>query len=199
MALLAGGWQAGLATQTRRTVTVLASTRPARRRTCRRHFRRSFARSWKQVGLVTLISVRRSPMTSMPASIPRGASLAQRDGDLAVAVAQGLGHALAAGGQVAADLAALRNARQRIGHRLAVDDQMRLSPLTIRPGSAAPSASARRAGLQRLGDAAQVQPVRADAKMPMPPMPSSGLRMSRRARHGGRAGRRRCASPAAGR
>ena len=44
-------------------------------------------------------------------------------GDLAVARRDRLRHALAAGGEVAADLVALRNARQHEGRRLAGDDE----------------------------------------------------------------------------
>ena len=79
--------------------------------------------SWKQVGLVTLISVRQSPITSSPTSSRPRAREHRADafGDLAVARRQRLRDALAADREVAADLVALRNARQRERHRLAAD------------------------------------------------------------------------------
>ena len=87
----------------------------------------------------------------------------------------------AAGGEVAADLAALRDARQAVG-----------APARRRsPGCACRRSRSRKVALhhhrrramavQRLGDAAgRLRPSAPTRKMPMPPMPSSGLRMMSR-------------------
>ena len=87
-----------------------------------------------------------------------------RFGDLAVARRQRLRDALAADGEVAADLAALRDARQRMRHRHAVDDE---DPLVAGGdlGEVALRHHRRRAvAVERLGDAAEVEAVGADAK-----------------------------------
>ncbi len=120
--------------------------------------------SWKQVGLVTLISVRQSPITSSPTSSrPRAAStgpIAARD--LEVARGQRLRHALAAGGQVAADFAALRNARQAERHRLAADHQDALVALRDLGQEALDHDGGRAVVVQRLDDGAEVQAIGAD-------------------------------------
>ena len=76
-------------------------------------------------GYVTLTSVRQSPMTSRPTtSRPSRPQLRpERRGDLAVARRERPRHAAAAGRQVAARLARLRDARQANGTGLAGDQQ----------------------------------------------------------------------------
>ena len=102
-------------------------------------------------------------------------------GDLAVARRERLGHALAADGEVAADLAALRNARQRMRHRHAADHEHALVALDdLGAGSAAPSPSARRRAFSVSTIEPRFRPSGPTRKMPVPPMPSSGLRMMSR-------------------
>jgi hypothetical protein len=90
---------------------------------------RLLAISTMQVGLVTLISVRWSPITSRPTSSrPRLIRIgAECFGDFAVAL-KVLRDAGAAGGQVAARLAGLGDARQAKGHGWPAMSRMRLSP-----------------------------------------------------------------------
>ena len=77
------------------------------------------------VGLVTLISVTKPPMTSRPDE--QHAARGQRRPDLrgkpAVAVVERAAHPAGAGGEVAAVVLGRGDARQRVGHRLAVDQQ----------------------------------------------------------------------------
>ena len=123
--------------------------------------------SWKQVGLVTLISVRLSPITSRPTSSrPRAASIGpMRLGDLAVARRDRLRHALAAGREVAADLAALRDARQRDAAPASPSmTRMRLSPVDDLGHVALHHHGLGAVAVQRLDDAAEVQAVGADAE-----------------------------------
>ena len=122
--------------------------------------------SWKQVGLVTLISVRQSPITSSPTSSrPRSAST----GPMASAMrrsllGQRLRHALAAGREVAAHLAALRDARQAVGHGLAADHQDALVALRDLGHEALHHDGLRAVLVERLDDGAEVQPVGLDAE-----------------------------------
>src|SRR5678815_6130944 len=93
-----------------------------------------------------------------------GQSRPDRFGDLAVALRQRLGDALAADGEVAADLAALRDARQRVRHRHAVDDEDALVA-GADLGEVALRHHGRRAiAIERLGNAAEIEAVGADAK-----------------------------------
>src|SRR6478736_602953 len=87
-----------------------------------------------------------------------------RFGDLAVARRQRLGDALAADGEVAADLAALRDARQRMRHRHAVDDEDALVAGGDLGEIALRHHGRRTVAIERLGDAAEVEAVGADAK-----------------------------------
>ena len=101
-----------------------------------------------------------------------------RLGDLAVARRERLGHALAADGEVAADLAALRDARQRMRHRLAVDHEDALvAGDDLGAGSAAPSPSCAPLRFSVSMMLPRFRPSAPTRKMPMPPMPSSGFRM----------------------
>ena len=87
-----------------------------------------------------------------------------RLGDLEVARRERLRHALAAGGQVAADFAALRNARQAERHRLAADHQHALVALRDLRHEALHHDGGRAVVVERLDDGAQVQPVGPDAE-----------------------------------
>ena len=87
-----------------------------------------------------------------------------RLGDLAVARRERLGDALAADGEVAADLAALRDARQRVRHRHAVDDEDALVAGRDLGEVALRHHRRRAVAVERLGDAAEVEAVGADAK-----------------------------------
>jgi hypothetical protein len=88
--------------------------------------------STMQVGLVTLISVSRSPITSRPTmSSPRATGWGQVFGDGPLAVGERHRHAAAAGGEVAAGLAGHRDARQRVGMTCPPMISTRLSPALI--------------------------------------------------------------------
>jgi uncharacterized iron-regulated membrane protein len=89
---------------------------------------------------------------------------AQRLCDFQVACRQRLRHALAAGGQVAAHLAALRDARQAVGHRLAADDQHALVALGDLGHEALHHQRGGAHAVQGLGDGAEVQAVGLDAE-----------------------------------
>ncbi len=94
-----------------------------------RNIRKAASISRTQVGLVTLISVRRSPMISEPTKI-RAFGLQRRAdaaGDFPVAFGQRASFA-AAGGQIAAGLATLRNTRRAVRHGLPSTTNTRLSP-----------------------------------------------------------------------
>ena len=131
-------------------------------------------------GLVT-DPVRLSPITSSPASSsrPRGASTRP----MAVAISRSrslrAGHAPPPAARLPCGF------RRSCGMRASENGtgspsitRMRLSPLTI--WQALHHQRSLALAVQRLDDAAQVQAVGIDAKMPMPPMPSSGLRMMSR-------------------
>ena len=83
------------------------------------------------VGLVTFTSVSQSPITSSPAKTMPAFTSSRAHGlaDLAVARRDRLRHAAAAGGEVAARLARLRDAREAMREGLAVDHQHALVAL----------------------------------------------------------------------
>ena len=119
-----------------------------------------------------------SPTSSSPRAARMGPSVR---GDLAVARAQRLRHALAAHGQVAADLAALRNARQRRTAPARRRSRARACrPARSRAGTSAPSASVAPPWFSVSMMLPRFRPSGPTRKMPMPPMPSSGFRMMSR-------------------
>jgi hypothetical protein len=115
---------------------------------------------------VTLISVRHDPITSSPtSSSPRAAST----GPSASAISRsrgvsGMRHAAPAGGQVAARLPALRDARQREGHRPPADEQHALVALRDLGQVLLHHDGGGAVAVERLGDGPEVQAVGADAE-----------------------------------
>jgi hypothetical protein len=134
--------------------------------------------STKQVGLVTLISVRLSPITSSPTiSRPR----AQRVGASASAISrsrshQRARHALAAGRKVAARFAGLGDPRQAVGHGSPPDQQDALVAVADgRQVALRHDAAPRRIAVSVSTMTLRLGSSRVTRKMLLPPMPSSGF------------------------
>ena len=94
----------------------------------------------------------------------RGQDGANCFANLTVTRTQGLGHALTACSQVATHLAALRDARQAVGHRLAANHQHAFVALGDFGQELLHHHGLRALAVQGLNDAAQVQPIRPDAE-----------------------------------